>query len=68
MAKKKPRELKSFAVPLRLTIQGEVFVEAEDAERALDIVSDGEWEDESFYARAEITDSEVRGKARDLGF
>jgi hypothetical protein len=55
-----------FAVPYRLTLQGTLLVDAETAEQAREQAEAGQWDDETFYDRAEQVDWAVTGSVREV--
>ncbi len=65
MAKKKKAEVRTFSVPVKITYNGDILIDAASADEAKALVESGNWEDDTFGARAEITDCEVVGKVRE---
>lgn len=63
--KTKEPKPKSFAVPFEITMRGDVFVEAESAEEARAMCDRGEHDDETFVDRAETTNWETLGDAKE---
>lgn len=66
MAKSKKLEVKTFSVPVQCTFSGDILVEATSPEEARAVVNSGEWTDETFTARAAVTDCEIVGKVREV--
>jgi hypothetical protein len=47
-----------------VTLRGDLYVEADSAEQAEMLANNNDWDDPDFFTRAEMTDWEVRGKAK----
>lgn len=65
MTKRKPTpQLREYAVPFRVTLQGAVIVEAASPEAAEEICNEGNWDDDTFFTRAEMVDWTTTGRAK----
>jgi hypothetical protein len=57
--------LKEFSVPFRLTLEGALTIQA-DAEAAYSLAQSGEWDDDTFFSRAEHVDWRPTGRAKEI--
>ena len=64
--KAEPKQLKEFYVPFRLEVEGQLWIEAPDAETARAMADRNEWEDDSFFTRAEHVNWGSTGPAKEV--